>query len=560
MLRHAVISLLLLCAFTHISANITAVLGTTWFIFIIVRYGLKGAIAFTIAMGFFMVWQVFIRPNYEPSMAAVGIVTYTIMSFGIGIPIDSMRKKQAVRFASEERLFRITDNIQDIIIQIDKDAVIRYISPSCYKNFGRKQDYYLGKSLYDDVHPDDREKVEKAITESLLSRQFKLIEYRCMHENGCYVWRESLGEVIADNNGDPCEIVISSRDITTRKDKEEEIKYLSFHDTLTGLYNRRYFDNKLNDFIEQELLPLSIIIGDVNGLKLTNDVFGHLEGDKLLIQIADVLKKACRSEDIAARWGGDEFAVLLPNTNEKAAKQVVNSINNNCKSYSNELVKLSMALGTATRNSKTEAIETTIKEAEEKMYRHKLLESRSVRSNIISSLQKTLFEKSHETKEHAVRIMNMAERLGEEIGLSENEIDTLRVSALLHDIGKIGISDSVLEKPGILTEEEWQEMKKHPEIGHRIALSTQELNHIADYILSHHERWDGKGYPQGLKGEEIPKLARILAIVDAYDVMTHERPHKEAMSTGEAVLEIKRYAGIQFDPELADVFVKMLER
>jgi len=177
------------------------------------------------------------------------------------------------------------------------------------------------------------------------------------------------------------------------------------------------------------------------------------------------------------------------------------------------------------------------------MYRHKLLESKSYRNAFINTLLATLFEKSMETKEHAERLQNYCLAVDRELKLSPKELDELALLAVLHDIGKVGINENILQKPGPLTSEEWEEMKKHPEIGYRIAQNTPGLSAVAEYILAHHERWDGKGYPRGLKGEEIPLLCRILAVADAFDAMTNDRTYRKAMSREEAIAEIKRNAG-----------------
>ena len=348
-------------------------------------------------------------------------------------------------------------------------------------------------------------------------------------------------------------------DISERKAAEEKIKYLSYHDKLTGLFNRAYFEEQLIVLDNEKHFPLSIIVGDVNGLKLTNDIFGHMEGDKLLVRIAEILTTNCGEKGIVARWGGDEFAMVLARTDEQLGMQICKRIREACERSEEEPVKISIALGNATKNTANENIREVIKEAEEKMYRHKLLESKSTRSNMIASLTKTLFERSHETEEHGERLREMSLALGKRMGLKDHELDGLSLLAILHDIGKIAIPDHILTKPGSLTEEEWVDMKRHPEIGYRIAQSSQELFSIAEYILCHHERWDGRGYPQGLKREEIPMLSRILTIVDAYDAMTSARVYKEAMSHDNALAEILRCAGSQFDPEMVAVFVEIME-
>ena len=197
--------------------------------------------------------------------------------------------------------------------------------------------------------------------------------------------------------------------------------------------------------------------------------------------------------------------------------------------------------------------------AEDFMYRHKLLESRSYRSSVISSLKKMLYEKSFETEEHAMRLTGLCADAGRLMGLSQSDLNDLELFSMLHDIGKIVVKDSVLLKPSKLTEDEWTEMRKHCEIGYRIAQSAPELSHVADYILCHHEHFDGSGYPQGLKGTQIPLLARILSVADSYDAMVNDRYYRKALSKDAAIAELKRCAGTQFDPDIVKVFLKILE-
>ena len=193
------------------------------------------------------------------------------------------------------------------------------------------------------------------------------------------------------------------------------------------------------------------------------------------------------------------------------------------------------------------------------MYKTKLLGAKSYRNVVLSSIKKTLFEKSDETEEHGKRMGRYCREIGETLGLSSLQLDELEVFSMLHDIGKIGIDEHILQKPGKLTPEEWTIMRTHPEIGYRIAHTVPELANIADYILAHHERWDGKGYPKGLVGKEIPLLSRILSVVDAYDAMTQDRSYRKALAVSEAKEELRRHAGTQFDPQIVDVFLTYLE-
>jgi diguanylate cyclase (GGDEF)-like protein len=343
-----------------------------------------------------------------------------------------------------------------------------------------------------------------------------------------------------------------------RRKYENEIKNLSFHDYLTGIYNRAFFEEELRRLDTERQLPLTVVIGDVNGLKIINDAFGHEKGDELLIKVAKIFKESFRSEDIVARWGGDEFTVILPKINLKDTLKIISRINEKLKKESTETLPLSVAFGLSTKEDSSQKMDELIKAAEDKMYRHKLIELQSAHSTIISSLEKALEERDYETEAHVKRMKDLAIKLGRELKLSEETLDEIVLLAALHDIGKISIADSIIFKTRSLTKEEWQTVKRHPEVGYRIAASSTDLIHIAKGILYPHEWWNGKGYPKGLKGENIPLISRIISIIDAYDAMTNDRPYRKALSTEKAIEELKRCAGTQFDPTLVNKFIEII--
>ena len=341
---------------------------------------------------------------------------------------------------------------------------------------------------------------------------------------------------------------------------DNRILKLTYNDSLTGLYNRRFFEKELMRLDTQRQLPISIVIADINGLKIINDSLGHEKGDELLIKSAKILKNIIREEDVLARQGGDEFSILLPRTTQSEAENIINRIKKVSKVTKTDELTVSMALGLATKREIEENIYDTLKRADNNMYQNKLSESKSTKSKIVKSLLTTLEVKSYETKEHAMRMTELSIAFAEALGLSNSELNRLSLLSTLHDIGKTTISEAILKKPGTLTDEEWQIIKKHPERGYRIASSSQEFALVAEEIYSHHEMWSGEGYPRQLEGKEIPYLARIISIIDAFDVMTHERTYKKAMSKKEALKEISKCAGSQFDPELAQAFIKMMKK
>ena len=334
--------------------------------------------------------------------------------------------------------------------------------------------------------------------------------------------------------------------------------YCIVHDQLTGLFNRTYFLEELRIRDTERDLPISLLMGDISGLKLVNDAYSYQEGDRLLIEFARVLNHCCGENAIISRWGGDEFAVFMPGTPQKEAAELSRCIKEACKSVPRHSIELFISMGRATKENNFQDIFEVLKKAEADMHRQKLAGSKDYCKSLITSLVGTLGEKDYETEVHTWRMQKMAIELGSEFGLNDSQLEELVLAVTLHDIGKIAIPEQILMKKRSLTDGEWELIKEHSARGYRIALSSNELAGVAPYVLSHHERWDGKGYPQGLKQEEIPLISRILSIVDAFDVMSHGRPYKKRLSRAQVVEELQKCAGSQFDPQLVHTFVKCL--
>lgn len=354
-------------------------------------------------------------------------------------------------------------------------------------------------------------------------------------------------------------VLVVVRDITKRKESEIKLYNMSIRDTVTNLYNRNFFDHTLDKYLNQATKGMGIVICDIDGLKLVNDTLGHAEGDEYLKTAASILCKCFSEDDIVARVGGDEFAVFLKHTTTKELSAIASQIDELLAAINSKerLIPISMSLGYAVGDGTEKDLKELSKMADKLMYREKLHHRQSEKSNNIKLLTKMLEVRDFITEGHGDRMQELSGKLSEIMGMSKNEIKDIHLFAQFHDIGKVGIPDRILFKPGRLTEEEMTEMKLHTEIGYRIAESSPDLAHIADWILKHHEWWDGNGYPFKLKGNEIPLPCRILTIVDAFDAMTNNRPYRKALSKEDALREIIKFKGTQFDPTLVDKFSQL---
>ena len=505
----------------------------------------------------------YLRYYLETVLIAVLIISAVIL----WIVLWNQRLRKEVRKKTQEllrekELLDITlQSIGDGVVATDVQGAITLLNPTARRMSGWDDDA-LGEK-FTTVLKLINEETEEPVS-SPIEKVLKTGEIVGLANHTALINRQGAKTPIADGaapirdaNGQIYGVVMVFRDVTQEKQQREEIEYIMAHDPMTGLYNRWYMEELLNRYDQQDN-TCALIMGDLNGLKLVNDAFGHNEGDRFIRKIAAILKRCSGMRDVVCCWGRDEFLILMPDAGVMDAEQLIERVMERCKQESDEKLQLSIALGYALKNGRSEAINDVLRAAEQLTYRRKLMIEKSFRNSVINALLATLNAKSEETEEHAERLQNYCSQLGKIIGISNKELDEMSLFAMLHDIGKVGINDAILQKPGPLTDLEWLEMKKHTEIGFRIAQNNVDLAPISEYILSHHERWDGKGYPRGLKGEEIPVLARILAVVDAFDAMTNERIYSKPRSHEEAAQEILRCAGTQFDPKIAHAFVEQV--
>ena len=470
----------------------------------------------------------------------------------IGIDVTERMLAAKALKESQERYSSYIMNAPDGIVILDENGRFVEVNDAAVAISGFDKEKLLALSIAELVAEGSAD-VARKLFDDLLKNGSARGELLYRHQDGTTRWAKLAAIRLSDRR-----FLSFMSDITAQKEAEQKLIDISNHDYLTGLYNRMYFDQEEKRFQTPDQLPLSIVIGDINGLKIINDSFGRAEGDAIIMHTAKFLSEFCRPGDILAKTGGDEFSLLLPRTSRQTAAALIRKIQETCRKHRivtpNESYQISLSFGIGTKDTEAEDMTEVYKKAEDDMSQHKLLEKKSSHSAIISSIQAAMLEKSHETEAHSERLIRLVTMMGTRMALSQTDLDHLVLLATLHDIGKIGISEQILKKPGRLDDHEWQEMKKHPEIGARIALSTVSFAPIADYILSHHERWDGKGYPQGLAGSEIPLLSRILAVADAYDAMTQDRIYRKAMPHQDAIEEIRKNAGAQFDPQIALLF------
>lgn len=479
----------------------------------------------------------------------------------VNILVDLGERKEKNEFDHDRSILKtVIDNIPELIFY--KDNQLRYIvmNKAC-------ETFYTSRGVHEVIGRNDLElPLEREFIESCYNHDKQVLEERKTlyieedapiagsNERSYY---QTIKTPIINDQGEVDGLVGIVLDITQHKSIEKKLRDIIYLDKLTGLYNRAYFYEKIQELVSNKQFPIGIITGDVNSLKILNDTIGHIQGGELLKSIAAVYKKVSRDQYFVFRWGGDEFITIIPNATKEKCETFMEEVRKNCHQSENEFFQLSVAQGASLLNEH-DNIDNILQESEDKVYREKILQNKSVRTSIMSTLNKTLQVKNIETEEHTNRVANYCQKIGQALDLENDILDQLVLVAKLHDIGKIGIPDEILLKPSKLTPEEYEIMKTHSEKGHRFALLLPELSHIARGILTHHERWDGKGYPLGISGHEIPLTARIVSIVDAFDAMTNDRVYGKTKSREEALEEIIQCSGTQFDPDIVAIFSQII--
>ena len=517
----------------------------------------------------------FIRPNGESvwTNLIIGSMASDAHSYGLHLclleDITARKRAEEALDESERSKAVLLSHLPGLAYRCRYDHLwtMEFVSEGCEALTG-----YLPENLVDNrdlsfsdlIAPEYRDLLWNEWARVLTQHRHFRYEYEIITKAKTRKWVLEIGQFIFGEDEKVVALEGIIIDISEAKMREAQITYLNEHDFLTGLNNRVYFEREKQRLAQEKYLPLSVAICDINGVRLINDAFGLTEGDRAIVDVAHLIQNAARPDDVLSRTGGDEFALLMPHTNEEEAALLAEEISRSVDQYNHSeyarRCEISISIGVSTASAGGLSIEQATIDAEEHLNHRKLINRKSSHNSIVSSIMSTLYARSHETEEHGNRLTKLTRMIGVYIGLDQNMLDDLVLLSMLHDIGKVGVDDRILNKPDLLTAEEWSLMKKHSEIGHRIAKSTPELEHIANLILHHHEQWDGTGYPAGLRGEEIPLPSRILAVADAYDAMTEDRVYRRAMPREKALAEIERCAGTQFDPNISVAFVSLMRQ
>ncbi|MGI4789103.1 MAG: bifunctional diguanylate cyclase/phosphohydrolase [Janthinobacterium lividum] len=435
------------------------------------------------------------------------------------------------------------------------------------------------------LHLDDRERVHQAAQHAVETCTDYSTEYRAVWPDGSVHWIRAHAKLLYDRAGEPRRMIGVTEDITEQKSAEakrerelQEAVEQADRDPLTALLNHRAFHRRLGEEIaraRREGTALAVVMLDLDNFKFFNDSYGHVTGDDVLRQVADKLQERCRSYDTVARFGGDEFVLLLPNSGEAAADEIKARVRADlssltyCPDGQASPIPLTVSIGVALFPQESQERAGLMELADERLFRSKTggeseTQAEQVRFSaardvegfsMLDALVTAVDNKDRYTSRHSEDVMKYGLMIARELGIDESQQRTVAMAALLHDVGKIGVPDSILRKPGKLTEQEFAAVKQHPQMGAIMVSSVAGLEETLPAVRHHHERWDGGGYPGGLREEETPSMARLMAVADAFSAMTTDRPYRQGMSHREALSILEAGAGTQWDPRCIAAFL-----
>lgn len=460
---------------------------------------------------------------------------------------------------SENDLKLILDSTAEAIYGLNKDGNCTFCNLSCLKLLGySKQDDLIGKDIHNLIHHSYSDGSPMPLSECKICQS--MIEGMGTHADDEVFWRADGGKIEVEYHSYPqlkkqevIGAVVTFMDNSERKRNNERISYLSCHDAMTGLNNRRCFEDELKKIdTNSRNLPIAIIFGDINGLKLHNDIFGHSSGDELIKTTAEVLNNVCGKENIVARVGGDEFIIIMKKTESDQITKVIEKIKSELLKQEISEIKCSISLGYDIKTDPEQSIDRIMENAENKMYKEKTLNRNMLNSEFIAMITASLHRKSKIEMENSLAVSSLCEKIGLELNISEKGIKQCKDAGFLFNIGKVVLSKAVLNGKNNLSMEDTQKIQQYPMTGYRILNLFDETLNLADAIYSQMENWDGTGYPKGLKGEEIPILARIISAAANYQIL------QKTFEKDETIEELMKISGTKLDPNIVNALVNII--
>ena len=444
---------------------------------------------------------------------------------------------------------------RDLFCVFTYSGQIVAVNPNWKNALGYEEFRLVGKNIFEIILKEDMYATKFAISESVKEGGMDKFINRIMSTDGephYFEWRVKIFEK---------KIYASGRDISDLMKTQVKLEYYHTRDSLTGMYQRNYLWTSPETVILPYKLPLSAIFVDLNGLKLINDSYGHDQGDELLRGIAEWILSFKRKDDIFVRYGGDEFVLLLPYTNSRTAQLLADELQKKegfkiSGRFPSQWVSIS--LGVATKTGTEDSVEDLIAEADRLMYEDKLRKSRKHKNSIIDGIKDNPRLLRKWDLDHANNVAKYAKAIAKEMGLEPSIQEMVENAGFVHDIGKITVPSQILNKQSELTKREAELIRRHPESGYQILRSVDAYAPLAMIVLSHHEWFNGEGYPEQLKKYEIPLPSRIIAVADAYDAMTSGRSYCTQKNKAEALEELKKYSGTQFDPQVVSAFIEAM--
>ncbi|AEV28669.1 diguanylate cyclase (GGDEF) domain-containing protein,uncharacterized domain HDIG-containing protein [Sphaerochaeta pleomorpha str. Grapes] len=459
--------------------------------------------------------------------------------------------------ASRENLQLILDSTAEGIFGIDREGKCTFCNASSLRLLGySKQEQLLGKEILAIIIPSKTGEIATGLRANdmvspLVTGNGISLEDQVFSRPDGTSFDVLIYAYPQWKNNQVVGSVITFTNNTERKQNIEKIQFLSSHDELTGVYNRSFFEQEKARIDKDEYLPISLIVGDVNGLKLSNDIFGHIEGDFLLKNICSAMQNVCKHNGSISRTGGDEFVVLLPHTGSSEAKELLERIKTELDEQFPPMGKDSISLGYATKTNAGENLQEVFRNAENSMYMEKTLCHGAIQEKQLKQLELQLYDKIPEEKLHSKCIAQLCGRMAELLQLEEIANKQLIRAGYLHDIGKVvkkkgNLSETAIDAQGM------HRIYDHTVVGFRILKNFDETAELAEIILYHHEHWDGTGYPKQLKGKQIPLASRILRFCETYEMLSQnkerdEKAMKESLSS---------LAGTVLDPNLVDLYIE----